>query len=191
MLNYDSTTNSIAARPQAASSTRNPWRLLFLSITVFALVSVVFLGMEFGYKPYMQGEIKNIDGKIDTLSQSMNANQQKSLLDLYSQLYNIDALSKSRANSSRIFALLEQDTDPLITLTSLELDARGGIGKIEGISPDFDMVVRELSALKQDAGISEAILLSADKVSDKDGGKIRFSIKVNLAPSFFANAVQR
>jgi hypothetical protein len=192
MLNYDPTTNSVPApRPQSSASTRNPWRLLFLSIIVFSLAAVIYAGMDFGYKPYLQGEIKKIDGKIDALSQSMNADQQKGVLDLYSQLYNIDMLSKSRVNASRIFALIEQDTDSLITLTAFDLDARSGSGKIDGIAPDFDMVVRELSSLKQDPNVEEAILVSAEKGADKDNGKVKFSIKATFAPSLFANAAAR
>lgn len=191
MLNYNPTIPSSGGQSQRPFSPSSaPWRVLVMSLTLLIVCIVIFAGMEFGYTPYLNSEIQKTKDQITTLSKSFSSDQQKELIRIYSQLYNIDKLSKGHQYTSQIFSILEKTISPSVTIKSLNLETVSKTAKIEMTALDFDSVTNQLIALKSDPRIVEATIDSSKRDETKEGvvGKITFVVKVQFADTVFTNA---
>lgn len=150
-----------------------PWRLLLFTIIVFGVTIVTYLGMEFGYKPYLNSQMTRLDGQITSLSQQIDVNQQKNLIDFYSQLVNAQKLLTSHVSASKLFDFLEKDTYQKIYYTSLNFSLDEKSIKLGGIANDYDALSKQLELFRQAPEIDN-VFLDDSRLSDQGG--ISFSI---------------
>ena len=177
MLNYNP---NVSAGVKQTNSAGVPWRLLVISAVLFILCIVIFLGMEFGYTPYLNGEIQKADASIADLSKTLKDGQQKDVIRLYSQLYNVNSLYASHVYPSRIFTFLEKRILPTVRVTSLDIDISKLVLKFDAVAPDLDTVVLQVSTIQGDENIKQAVLVSSKKQDIKEGGGFAFSVRMDI-----------
>ncbi len=154
-----------------------PWRLLTFMIIFFLVVVSVYAGMILGYKPYLNSQIKNLDEKLADMNQSVDEQQQKDLINFYSQLVNIGDMLKSHPMPSKIFDFLESNTHQNIYYLSLNLSAAEKNAKIEGVASDYNVLTQQLELLRK-VPETEAVFLEDSRINE--GGGIRFMIRLLL-----------
>lgn len=177
MLNYNP--NVSTGAPKSNTSTGAPWRLLIISGVLFILCIVIYLGMSFGYTPYLTNEIQSVDASTLALSKDVKNGQQKDMVRLYSQLYNINSLYGSHVYPSRVFTFLEKRVLPTVRVTSMDIDIQKLVIKFEAVAPDFDTVVLQVATMQGDENIKQAVLASSKKQDAKEGGGFLFSVRID------------
>jgi len=156
-----------------------PWRLLLFSIIVFGATLAIYLGIGLGYKSYLNSQIKTIDTKIAGLSQTVGEDEQKNLVNLYSQLVNIQNLLNSHISASKIFAWLEKSTAAQIYYLSLNLSVPAKEIQLEGSAPNYNILAQQLELFRQAPEISKVFLGDSTAMDD---GTIRFSMRLTIKP---------
>jgi len=156
-----------------------PWRLLVFSAFLFGLLFFVYLGMQFGYKPYLNSRIKNLDSKINNLNQVIDEGERKRLIDMYSQFINIQDLLKSHTVPSRLIELLEKNTQSQIYYLSLNFSLTDKSLRLEGVSPNYNILAQQLELFQR---IPEIERVNLDNSQLLGNGDIRFSIKLIFKP---------
>ena len=160
-----------------------PWRLLIFTFIIFGLTVVTYLGMSFGYKPYLNSRIKNLDAEIANLSQSVDEQQQKNLASFYSSLVNIQNLLASHPVASKFFDFLEKNTHQKIYYLSLNLSLLEKNIRLDGVAPDYDAIAQQLELFRKAPEI-ERIFLDDSRALDTGG--IRFSIRFVFKPALMS-----
>ena len=158
-----------------------PWRLLILTGVLLILMVLVYAGMSFGYHPYLQSQLSAVEDQLNGVSSSLQADE-SDVFDVYSQLYNIQSLSKSHIYGSKIFTILEKGTVPLARLTKASVDIKKNSILVEGGAPNHDVVVSQVAAFGNIAGVSEAHLLSTALQEDSS---VHFSIDLVVEKGYF------
>lgn len=148
MAELNSTVNR--ARAAGMPSVGFPWRLLIISIVIFGLSVLVWAGISFGYIPYLNSQISGADTAFNTLSSKIDLNQQQSLTDFYSQLYNIQTLSGTHIYPSKLFDFLEKNVYPTVKLTGMQAGITGGDLSFDGIAVNYATLTNEMAVLKTD-----------------------------------------
>src|ERR1035441_9049768 len=69
--------------------------ILFFSGSIFALIVVIYAGLTFGYQPYLNGNISQINGQINTLAQSISSADRAKLFTYDSQVANLNTVMSS------------------------------------------------------------------------------------------------
>lgn len=156
-----------------------PWRLLVFTTIVFGVTVATYFGMVLGYKPYLNSRVKNLDQEITGLSQAIDEQQQKSLVNFYSQLINIQDLLTSRQTASTFFDFLEKNTHQNVYYQSLNLSLPEKNVKIEGNASNYNVLVQQLELFRRAPEI-ERVLLDDSRLGE--GGGIRFSIRFIFKP---------
>jgi hypothetical protein len=156
-----------------------PWRLLVFVIIIFGITVAVYLGMAMGYKPYLNSRIKNLDDRITNLTQSVDENQQKNLVVLYSQLVNIQGLLDSHPAASKFFDFLDKNTHQQITYINLDLSSGVKIVQLEGTAPSYGVLSQQLELFRQAPEIEKVFL---DDSRTMDTGAVRFSARLIFKP---------
>ncbi len=152
-----------------------PWRLLTFSLIILGLTVVTYAGMAFGYKPYLNSRIKNLDAEINNLSQSVDEQQQADLKNFYSGLINIQQLLASHPTASKFFDFLEENTSQEIYYISLNMSWPEKNAKLDGVAPDYDAITQQLELFRQAPQI-ESVFLDDSRALEQGG--IRFSIRL-------------
>jgi len=158
-----------------------PWRLLLFSIIVFGATIAGYLGITLGYQPYLNSQIKTLDAKIVDLTQTVGEEQQKNLVTLYSQLSNIQNLLNSHTSASKVFDLLEKNTQPQIYYLSLIFSLTAKEIQLDGSAPNYGVLSQQLEVFKQIPEIKKVSLRDSAAVDD---GTIHFSVRLIFKPEF-------
>lgn len=184
MADLNNTVNR--ARASSVSSVGFPWRLLLIAIIIFGLTLLIYVGIQFGYIPFLNSEISKADANFSALSAKVDVNQQAQLTDFYSQMFNIQKLSTSHLYPSKIFDFLEKNIYPLVKVSSLQVGAVGGDVRFDGVASDFTALTNQLAELKLDPNVSAVSLDSSQQRDVKSGGGVLFSARISFAPAFFS-----
>jgi hypothetical protein len=183
MTEINSTVNR--ARAAGAVNVGFPWRLLIISFVVFGLTVLLWAGIKFGYIPFLNSQLDKVTSSFNSLSQKVSADQQKSLTDFYSQLYNIQTLQNNHKYPARLFDFLERNIYSGLNITNFEANLDGGDIRFDGVAFDFQTLVNQLSLLRMDPNVSLVTLESSRQRDLKEGGGVSFSIKMSIKPNYF------
>jgi len=164
--------------------------MLVITMVVLGLSILIWAGMQFGYVPYLNGQITNVDQQFAKLSSSLDSNQREGFVQFYSQLYNIDSLYHSHVYGSNTFSYLETNTYPTTLITTLRSQVGLAQLKIDGITVDYSALTNQLDAYRSDPHVLSVGLDSSRLRNDTEGGGVSFSITILFDGSFFNTASQ-
>jgi len=151
-----------------------PKRLFTLATILFISVFLVYVGLAFGYRVFLNNSIEKLDDQLETLSTQITEEQKEDLATLYSQVTNVRTLLKDHVATSQAFTLLESLTHPKVTYLNLDLDMKDRRLILSGITPSYDDLTAQLAIFENSSDVERYNLES----SEWDNGVIQF--KVNL-----------
>ena len=155
-----------------------PWQLLLFSFAILALAVASYLGMIFGYQPYLESRIEGVYTQIKESEKTIDGEQQKNLINIYSQLSNIKVLLDSHIITSTLFDELEKNTYPQVYYNNLNLSLSEKKLELRGVSQDYITLVKQLDAFKS-SGLFSDVILDNTKLNSEG---ISFSIRITLSP---------
>lgn len=109
--------------------------LLMFSGTLFAVVVFLYLGLTFGYRPYIVSQVHRLDAEIQDFSKQIPVPEQQKLIRFSSQIENIRTLLGAHVAVTPIFSWIERNAHQNVFFTRFSLDvsrrqlALGGTGR--------------------------------------------------------------
>jgi len=158
-----------------------PWRLLLISFVILGLAILIYVGLLFGYEPYLKTSISNVDKQISNLADKVKVEDQEKLLTFYSQVVNLKDVLDNRVFSSKVFPFLERNTDPSIYFTAAEFSGNNNILRLKGTTSNFENLMAQLTILKQAPEI-ESVVLNDTNLSKN---RIDFEATVIFRSNYF------
>lgn len=95
--------------------------LLFFSGGVLFLAVALYLGLTFGYQPYLQSQLTGAQDQVSALNNSISSSEQAQLIDFYSQISNLQTLLQGHIITSNFFSWLEENTEANVYYQSFSL----------------------------------------------------------------------
>src|SRR3989338_3259204 len=148
-----------------------PWRLFSVSLIIFLATVISYLGLVFGYEPFLVSKISEIDQEFEQLAQSVPKEDQEKFSQFYSQLANLKSLMENHIVSSRVFPLLEQITNKKIYYASADLKISERKLELEGVADSYEILSEQLESFSRNSSIERFIF----NQSQLSGGKVQFS----------------
>ncbi len=155
--------------------------ILFLAVVIWA-------GLQFGYEPYLQGQLTAEQSKVSALTSSISSSKQAQLVNFYSQTSNLHALLQKHVLVSQFFAWLENNTEANVYYTSLSL------------TPDDHAVLAGNAVSEADVNQQISIYENSPEVVSANisnvtapllpGQSWTFRANLTMAPSLFLGASQ-
>lgn len=153
-------------------------RLLMFSSTLFVLSLVAYLGLVYGYQPYLQGEIQEVDRRIKTDLQKIPATDREKIIVFFSQLSNLRSILEKHPSPSAVFALLEATTHPNIYYTQMALNTGRNEVVLSGVATSVADVTEQVKIFQKREEIKGVSLGGVNS-----GGKNwQFEVTLTLAP---------
>ena len=159
-----------------------PWRFLIFTIFIFGLVLVIFLGIKFGYEPYLDKKAQALDTQINVLNQSLNQGQVDNFIKFYSQVSNFKTLLNQHVFGSNVLKFLEENTLKTLNYTAFGLDVARQEIKISGIAPNYEALSQQLEIFRQSNLVKD---ISFKNSSNNDQGGINFEVVLILKDNLF------
>lgn len=155
-------------------------QLLMLSATLFLLALVVYFGLRFGYKPYLDSSVAKLDEQIQKFGQEIPKDEQEKIGAFYSQLVNLRALLAARVVGTPAFEVLEHTTLPDVYYTKASLNALNSELALTGIAKTLESVSAQAGVLEKDPNVARVSFANVASVSGVDGWQ--FTMSVFLRP---------
>lgn len=162
------------------------WKALTYTGTIFVLALVVYLGLAFGYKPFLNRTIAGIDTEINKISKARTDDPESrqfetTFLDFYSQASNIQLLLKDHAAMSPVFDLIERSTRDDVFFQTIQIDGETRVVGFSGSAKDYSSLASQLAVY---SGLEETENTTITGSRQSDSGMI-FDFRMMLSPSVF------
>ena len=157
-------------------------QLLMFSSTLFFISLVVYLGLIFGYRPYLNSQVKRLDDRIQSLSQQIPLEDQKKIINFYAQLVNLRAVLNGHIFTTPIFGWLEKNTHSNIYYTRIGLNTQNRQVTLAGFAKSVNDLAEQLKIFDDDPGV---VQLNFGNSSIGQGGFWQFSLVLTLTPEMF------
>lgn len=161
--------------------------LLLFSIGVFAISGLVYLGLAFGYGPYLDSQIATLNTQITALAKSISPDDQTRVTTFYSQVTNIKTALQNHVVVSRLLSWLEKNTETNVYYTNFSLSA-GGQVMLSGVAKSEADVNQQIAIFEGAPEVEKAAVSSVLFVDST--GLWQFSAALTMDPAAVLRAPQ-
>lgn len=153
-----------------------PWRMFTLFAFLFICSIVAYLGLLFGYKPYIENQIQKTENDLERLSAQISPEEQSNFIEFYSQISNLKGLLAKHVLSSKLLPLLEGITDQKVVYTATNFTIPDRTLKIQGFASSYGVLAGQL-ALYESSPWVERVVLDDSSTTDKT---IKFTLRITF-----------
>jgi len=153
---------------------KSKYFLVFLVVIFVCLVTIGFLV----YKEIvLSKESKNLNDQLQSLSQKLSPDLERTAVELEKKLDKISLLSESRIYSSQLFNLLEELTIPEVQFLKSQIDLEKAEINFEGRADDYRSLAQQINVFEKDKNIKSVITSGIELGED---GRLKFNFKINF-----------
>lgn len=165
------------------SRTQGAYRdLLLISAAMLGLAIVVYIGLAFGYRAYLNSSLKNVEDQITKFSAGISQEDRAQIQGFYSQLVNLRTLLANHTVASPVLALLERTVQPDVYYTKLTMNSNNNQAVVTGAAKSLQAVAAQAAALQ---GQPEVERVDFNNAGAQATGPWQFTMTVYLkAPVF-------
>jgi len=156
---------------------------LFFSGGILFLAIVIYLGLTFGYEPYLQSELSTTQNQVSALDNTISASDQSQLINYYSQIANLQTLLQQHVLSSQFFTWLEQNTEANVYYQSFGL-SEGNAVALGGVAKTEADVNQQIAAFENSPEVS-SVTVSNVNAPQLLGNGWSFTVTLDMNPSVF------
>ena len=157
-------------------------QLLMFSSTLFFISLTVYLGLIFGYRPYLNSQVKRLNDRIESLSQQVPLEDQKKIINFYAQLVNLRAILNGHIFTTPIFGWLEENTHLNVYYTKAALNTQNQQVTLAGLAKSVNDLAEQLKIFDDDPHV---VQLNFGNSSIGQGGFWQFNLVLTLTPEMF------
>ena len=157
-------------------------QLLMFASTIFFISVAVYLGLVFGYKPYLNSKIIALDDKIKQFTQEIPVSDQEQLASFYSQLSNLGGILQKHLISSPLFEWLEKHTDANVYYTRFSFSPGTNQLALTGTAKTTNDFIQQMQAFQGEPAVER---INVNSLNASSNGAWQFDIVLFFSPSFF------
>lgn len=159
-------------------------QLLMFSATLLFISAALYVGLTYGYEPYLEGKVNDLNNQIQKFSQEIPLADQTKIISFYSQLTNLKSLLDNHVSVSPLFAWLEKNTGPTVYYTKFSLNMGSNQLQIGGTAKSVNDVVSEIKTLEKQEEVAKVVLAGVN-ISQTGW---QFDAAVYFKPNFLSPA---
>ncbi|MBI4085653.1 MAG: hypothetical protein HY433_00165 [Candidatus Liptonbacteria bacterium] len=157
-------------------------QLLMFAATIFFISVGVYLGLMFGYKPYLNSKISGLDAQIQKFTQEIPLSDQEQLISFYSQLSNLGGILQKHVISSALFDWLEKNTSANIYYTRFNFSPGTNQLALTGAAKTTNDFIQQLQAFQNESAVER---INVNSLNVSSNGTWQFDFVLFFTRSFF------
>jgi len=157
-------------------------QLLMLTSLLFFISLASYVGLDYGYKPYLENEIQKLDESIAKYTAQVSPADQTNLINFYSQLSNLKTLLSGHVFGSRFFEWIEKYTQINVSIQNLSFNAAQGTINISGLAKSIDDIGEQVFVFSQLPEVKKINLSGITAAPSKTSQLWQFTLAVTIDP---------
>lgn len=158
-------------------------QLLMFSGTIFFISLLVYFGLTYGYRPYLDSQTKQLKDQLQSFSQKVTIEKQAELVAFYSQLANLKTILAKHNSASPSFDWLEKNTETNVYFTKFSLTSATNQISLEGIAKTMDDIDQQLVDFASQTDTVQRLSVSNISFSNNAW---QFQVVLTFKPGFFS-----
>lgn len=159
-----------------------PRRLFVFTFGLLVLSLVLYVGLAFGYKTFLQSSWEGTEEDLAQLGSQVEPTTQENFVRFRSQIENLKGLLKNHVVISDFFPFLESVTHERTMYGSMDLSRETMTVKLSGTTGSYETLAAQLKMYEASPYVSDVVL----DHSSANGGMVRFDVKFTISPEVFA-----
>lgn len=161
-------------------------QLMGFAIMLLVLTVVVYFGITFGYQPYLEKQVTDLDQQISDFSRRVPADQQAAILTFYSQLANLKTVLAKHTATSAFLRWVEDGTLQSAHLTKVSMNVASRQIQVTGIARSQSDVALQIAAFQARPGIERVDFRNSQAIANG----VQFDLAITVVQGFFTAASQ-
>lgn len=129
-----------------------------IAFVIFLAAILSYFGIIFGYQPFLESGIREKDGEISKLADSVSKQEQEKFIQFYSQLVNLKVLLDNHANASKAFPFLERVTHQKVFYQNATLKVPERELELEGAAESYLALAEQLESFARSSEVERYLL---------------------------------
>ena len=154
-------------------------QLLMLTSLIFFISLASYVGLKFGYQPYLDKKIEKLDESIASDKQKISPIEQINLINFYSQLSNLKTLLSKHTSGSRFFEWLEKNTQINTSFQNLTFNASLGAINLIGQAKSINDIGEQVFVLSK---LPEVKKIGLSGITASSNKLWQFNLSVTVDP---------
>lgn len=159
-------------------------QLLMFSSTVFFITLIIYFGLTYGYRPYLDSQTKHLQDQLQAFSQKIPVDKQTELIQFHSQLANLKTILAAHNAVPPLFDWLEKNTEVNIYFTRANFTAATSQLSLSGVAKTMDDIDQQLVVFQNAPDIQRFAVSTVSFVN----GAWQFEASVIFKRGFFLMA---
>ena len=156
-------------------------KLLMFAATVFIGSIFAYLGLRFGYTPYLANREDTLRLDLETMEQQVTVADRSKLIGFYSQLANLQDLLDNHVFATNVLDFLETNVHAKVYFTRFEMNGETGKVFLVGIADSVADVSEQVRIFETSGELTAATF---NNVSAIQNGKWQFDAEINFTQEF-------
>lgn len=161
-------------------------QLMAFAVMILVLVIVVFFGITFGYRPYLEKKVAALDNEISDFSRKVPADEQANILTFYSQLANLKTVLGKHTATPAFLRWIEEGTVQSVQVTKVSMNVASRQVQVTGIADSQTDVALQVAAFQNRPGVERVDFRNSQAVA----GGVQFDVAMTVVQGFFTAAAQ-
>lgn len=154
-------------------------QLLMLTSLIFFISLASYVGLKYGYQPYLDKKIKELDASIATDKQKISPTDQANFINFYSQLTNLKTLLSKHVSGLRFFEWLEKNTQVNVYFQNMTFNFPLGTINLIGQARSINDIGEQVSVLSQ---LPEVKKVNLTGITSSQNKLWQFNLLVTVDP---------
>jgi Tfp pilus assembly protein PilN len=169
------------------SHTQGAYReLLLISGAMLGIAVVIYVGLAFGYRAYLNSSLDNVEEQIAKFSAGISQEDRAQIQGFYSQLVNLRTLLAGHTVASPVMALLERTVQPDVYYSKLTMNANNNQAVLAGAARSLAAAAAQAAALQ---GQPEVDRVDFNNAGLQSAGPWQFTMTIYLKPEVFHGVI--
>jgi Tfp pilus assembly protein PilN len=158
---------------------------MLFSIGVLFLVVVIYVGMKFGYEPYLNNQIAQAQDQVASSTQSISVADEQQIVSFYSQITNLQSALANHVYVSQFLVWLQNNTETNVYYQNLALSS-GDRVTLKGVAKTEGDVNQQIAVFESASGVTSVVVADITATQAPATG-FSFDVTLTLAPSVFSS----
>jgi hypothetical protein len=174
---------SVLERMQTEPSKTPGWsrQLLMFSGTIFFITVLIYVGLAYGYKSYLNSSVQKLQDQIQSFSQQIPLDEQTKIINFYSQLANLKTLLTNHVVASPVFEWLEKNTQANVFYSKFSLNAATNQLSLTGSAKTADDFNQQMAIFENNQEVKKMKTGGASFVNNL----WQFDVTLTFVPGYF------
>lgn len=161
-------------------------QLMAFAIMLLVLTIVVYFGITFGYRPYLEKRVTALDTEIADFSRRVPADEQANIITFYSQLANLKTVLGKHTATPAFLRWVEEGTLQSVRMTKVAMSVSSRQVQITGLAKSQTDVALQVAEFQKRPGVEKVDFRNSQAVT----GGIQFDLTMTVVQGFFTAAAQ-